>query len=146
MKTFLTLLSVMALIFSMAATSLVHAQESDDTLFVVITTGDAETQMMAMVLATQSANQGADVRILLCSDGGYLAVKGHESASFAPAGRTPVQLLAGLMERGATVEVCGIFLPNRELNSDDLMEGVTAAAPPEVAAFMRRPDVRLFTF
>lgn len=146
MKKPMIVLGALTMMLMIATGTAVQAQESDETLFVMITTGDAETQMMAMVLATQSANQGADVRILLCGEGGYLAVNGHEAPSFAPAGRTPVQLMAGLMERGATVEVCGIFLPNRELTSDDLLDGVTAAAPPEVATFMRRPDVRLFTF
>lgn len=120
--------------------------ETEDTLFVVITTGDAETQMMALVLATQSANQGATVRVLLCSEGGNLALKDYPSPAFAPADRSPSQLLTGLIERGATVEVCGIFLPNRDATQDDLLEGIRAAAPPEVAAFMRNPRVRLFTF
>lgn len=115
-------------------------------LFVVVTSGDAETQMMAMVLATQSMNQEVPVRILLCSEAGELAVRSSESPSFAPANRSPKQLLSGLIERGAVVEVCGIFLPNREYTADDLMEGVGMARPPEVAEYMRGEEVRYFTF
>lgn len=131
--------------------SLVQAQQhgepsSKETLFVTITTGDAEAQMMALVLSTQAANQGVSIRILLCSEGGNLALSNHESPSFAPAGRSPQQLLGALIERGAVVEVCGIFLPNRPQTANDLLDGITAAAPPEVAAFMRRADVRLMTF
>lgn len=121
------------------------ADHSND-LFVVLTSGDAETQMMAMVLATQSLNQDVNVRVLLCSEAGELAVRGTESQAFAPANRSPKQLLSGLIERGVKVEVCGIFLPNREYTSEDLLDGVGAASPPEVAAFMKQEGVRYFTF
>ena len=119
---------------------------SSDELFVVLTSDDAETQMMAMVLATQSANQDVPVRILLCSDAGELAIEGKESPSFAPADRSPLQLLNGLIERGVKVEVCGIFLPNREYTEEDLTDGIGVAAPPEVAEYMKRENVRYFTF
>jgi predicted peroxiredoxin len=121
------------------------ADESGD-LFVVLTSGDAETQMMAMVLSTQSLNQDVNVRVLLCSEAGELAIRGTESPSFAPANRSPKQLLSGLIEQGVKVEVCGIFLPNREYTSEDLMDGVGSASPPEVAAFMKQEGVRYFTF
>ncbi len=131
-----------ALLFSF---STAFAEDTDD-LFVVLTSGDAETQMMAMVLATQSMNQDVNVRVLLCSDAGELAVRGSESPAFAPADRSPKQLLMGLLDRRATVEVCGIFLPNREYTSEDLIDGVGSASPPEVAAFMKQEGVRYFTF
>jgi hypothetical protein len=51
-------------------------------LFVVITTADAETQMMAMVLATQSVNQDVAVRILLCGEAGNLAIEEYTSPVF----------------------------------------------------------------
>lgn len=119
---------------------------SADEMFVTVTTGDAETQMMAMVLATQSVNQGVSVRILLCSDGGDLALKDSESPSFLPPERSPKQLLAGLLERGVRIDVCGIYLPNRSVGESDLMEGVGVAAPPEVAEYMRGENVRFFTY
>lgn len=115
-------------------------------LFVVLTSGDAETQMMAMVLATQSANQDVPVRVLLCSEAGELAIRGAESPEFAPADRSPKQLLNGLINRGVTVEVCGIFLPNRDYTEENLTEGIGVAAPPEVAEYMKREGVRYFTF
>ena len=119
---------------------------SDSGLFVVVTSADAETQMMAMVLATQSVNQEVPVRILLCSDAGELALKNSESPMFAPANRSPKQLLSGLIERGTVVEVCGIFLPNREYTAEDLLDGVGTASPPEVAEYMREDGIRYFTF
>lgn len=136
---------IFLLLFSIGG-NLAHADNPEDPLFVVITTGDAETQMMALVLATQSANQGVPVRILLCSDGGYLAMKESDSPAFAPSGRSPKQLLIGLLGSGAQVEVCGIFLPNRDYTEDDLLDGIGVAAPPEVAGYMKSKGVRYFTF
>ncbi|PKD44496.1 DsrE family protein [Rhodohalobacter barkolensis] len=125
---------------------LANAQTDTESLFVVLTSDDAETQMMAMVLATQSLNKDVPVRVLLCSDAGELALKDSESPAFVPADRSPKQLLMGLMNNGVQVEVCGIFLPNRDYTEADLIDGVGTAAPPEVAEFMKQEGVRYFTF
>ncbi len=122
------------------------ATGSADELFVVITSDDAETQMMAMVLATQSFNQDVPVRILLCSHAGDLAVADKESVEFEPAGRSPKQFMQNLLNQGVQVEVCGIYLPNRDVEESDLIEGVRVASPPEVAQYMKREGVRYFTF
>ena len=124
----------------------IQVNNSEKELFVVITSADSETQMMAMVLATQSVNQDVKVRILLCGEAGNLAITGYNSPAFAPSGRAPGQLLAGLLERGITVEVCGIFLPNRDFTDSDLISGVSIASPPEIAAYMMQEHVRYFTF
>lgn len=114
--------------------------------FVVLTSADVETQMMAMVLATQSVNKNVTVSVLLCSSAGNLAIEGEESPAFAPANRSPKQLLSGLIERGVEVNLCGIFLPNRDFTKDDLVEGVGVANPPDIAEHMKKPNVRFFTF
>lgn len=137
-----TLILFIAMLFGFAPQS--EANSSD--LFIVLTSGDAETQMMAMVLATQSFNQDVNIRILLCSDAGRLAIRDKESKVFEPANRSPKQLLTGLIDQGVMVEVCGIYLPNREYTAADLIDGVGSASPPEVAAFMKQEGVRYFTF
>ena len=125
---------------------LAEAQSENDPLFVVLTSNDAETQMMAMVLATQSLNKDVPVRVLLCSDAGDLALKDSESPAFAPADRSPKQLMIGLMNNGVKVDVCGIYLPNRDYTEADLIDGIGTAAPPEVAEYMKQEGVRYFTF
>ena len=129
----------------MPASILSNPNDSDKELFVTLTSGDAETQMMAMVLATQSFNQGVQVRILLCSEAGELSLKESDSPVFKPADRSPKQLLNSLIEQGITVEVCGIFLPNRDYTVDDLMENIGVASPPEVADYMNRESVKIFS-
>ncbi len=141
------LLSLLLLtIFTLPTLAISAENNSTDELFVILTSDDAETQMMAMVLATQSANQDVNIRVLLCSSAGKLALKDNESPNFKPADRSPKQLLNGLIERDVKVEVCGIFLPNREATEADLIEGIGVASPPEVAEYMKKDGIRYFTF
>jgi predicted peroxiredoxin len=123
-----------------------HAFADEPEHFVVLTSEDAETQMMVMVLATQSVNKDVPVSVLLCSSAGLMAIKGEESPTFAPPNRSPKQLLVSLIERGVEVNVCGIFLPNRNFSQTDLLDGVGVASPPDIAEHMRKPNVRFFTF
>lgn len=141
------LLSIALFLFIIPMTTIASDEASPETLFVFLTSADAETQMMALILATQTMNQDVSVRILLCGEAGNLALKESESPAFKPADRSPKQLLISLIERGAQTEVCGIFLPNRpHLSQADLLENVGTARPPEVATFMRQENIRLFSF
>ena len=121
------------------------AQSTAETFFNV-TSADNQAQGMAMVLATQMAEQKAAVRILLCGTAGQLALKTYEPAALKPRNVTPKQMMLGLMKAGAMVEVCALFLPNADRTPADLVEGVSVAKPPEVAAYMLKPGVRAFAF
>jgi len=134
-----------ALLLFVASVSPAQADDTDE-LFVVVTSADAQTQMMAMVLATQSMRQGATVRVLLCGPGGRLAIADEDFPTFEPAERSPQELLRGLMAEEQVVEVCAIFLPNTEFGEEDLIDGIGTAMPPAIAAYMLRPNVRYFTF
>ena len=121
------------------------AQSQTETFFNV-TSADNQAQGMAMVLATQMAEQKSAVRVLLCGPAGQLALKAYEPAPLKPRNVTPKQMMAGLIKGGSTVEVCALFLPNADKTPADLIEGVTVAKPPEVAAYMVKPGVRSFGF
>lgn len=116
------------------------------TLFTVITSDSAETQFMALILATQSLRQGAQVRILLCDRAGELALQGKTFATLEPLDRSPRDLLEGLIKAGARVDVCAIFLPNRPEQREDLIPGIGIARPDEIAAYMLQDGVRYFSF
>ena len=105
-----------------------------------------QTQGVALVLANQALAQKAAVRILLCSDGGQLAVKDKESATLKPVNKTPKEMLQGLMKAGAKVEVCALFLPNSDLKPTDLVEGVGVAKPADVAAYMLQQNVKTLNY
>ncbi len=124
-----------------------HAADDETKgLFVVVTTADAQTQMMAMVLSTQTVNQGKSVRMLLCGPAGELAVKNSKQTMLKPLDKSPQMLLQGLIKNGVTVEVCPLFLPNKGADASVLIEGVSVAKPPVVAQNLREEGVKLFTF
>jgi predicted peroxiredoxin len=122
-----------------------HA-EGPTELFVTVNSGNPQTQGMGLVLANQAIEQKVGVRVLLCSEGGQLAVKGKESVVLKPRNVTPVQMLQGLMKAGAKVEVCALFLPNSDLKPTDLIDGVAVAKPNEVAAYLLQPNVKTLTY
>ena len=115
-------------------------------LLVMVNSGNAQTQGMAFVLATQAMEQKSGVRVLLCSEGGQLAVKGKEGAVLKPRNVTPNQMLQGLMKAGAKVEVCALFLPNADLKPGGLLDGISVAKPPEIAAYMMQGNVKVLTY
>jgi predicted peroxiredoxin len=115
-------------------------------LFVTLNTGNPQTQGMALVLASQAVEQKAGVRILLCSEGGQLAVKGRESMALKPRNVTPGDMLQSLMKAGARVEVCALFLPNSDWKSTDLIEGISVAKPADVATYLMRANVKTLSY
>lgn len=123
----------------------VHAQASTE-LFVTLNSGNPQTQGMALVLATQAVEQKVAVRLLLCSEGGQLAVKDKESVSLKPRNVTPKDMLQGLMKGGAKVEVCALFLPNSDWKPADLIEGVGVAKPADVTAYLLQANVKALTY
>jgi len=141
---FFSLLAVVPAVLGWGPTP-VSAQETA-TVFVVVTSPDNMTQGMALVLANQSLDQGAEVRVLLCGPGANLGLSEHDGESLQPRNVTPGQLLTRLIENDVQVDVCAIFLPNTRWSETDLRTGVGVAQPPEVAAFMLQPGVRFFTF
>ena len=121
------------------------AQNPTETFFNV-TSADNQTQGMAMVLASQMAEQKAAVRILLCGPAGQLALKAYEPPALKPRNVTPKQMMTGLIKGGATVEVCALFLPNADLKPTDLIEGIGVAKPADVAAYFLQPNVKTLSY
>lgn len=136
------LLTVLVLLISATAASAADKQP----LLLILTSGDTQTQGMALVLSSEAQLQGAQVQVLLCSEAGKLGLKDYEAPSLKPRGVTPKQLLQGLMKQGAQVDVCALFLPNLGKTPEDLLEGIGAAKPPAVVEKMLKPEVRMLNF
>lgn len=115
-------------------------------LFVVITEAEPMTQMMALVLSTQTVAQGKRVQILLCGPGGDLAIKNSRQILMKPMNKSPQMMLQDLIAKGVKVEVCPLYLPNRGKAETDLINGVSVAKPPVVAENLREEGIKLFTF
>jgi len=118
-------------------------------LVTVVTSENAQTQLMAMVLSAQAAEQGHAVRMLLCGPGGDLALADAPEAATAPQpprDMSPQGLMKVLIERGARVEVCAIYLPGRGEDASVLIEGVGVAQPPEMAGAMLADGAMVWSF
>jgi len=118
-------------------------------LVTVVTSEHPQTQLMAMVLTGQAAQQGHAVRVLLCGPGGDMALaEAPEGVTAAqpPMGASPQGLLTQLIANGATVEVCAIYLPGLGADESVLIEGVTVAQPPAMAAAMAETGSIVWSF
>lgn len=119
-------------------------------LFVSIHSANAMAQGAGLVLAGQALEQKAPVRVLLCDAAGDIALANQDSGkapvSLKPRNVTPQQMLQGLIKGGAKVEVCALYLPNTGKQPTDLLAGVTAAKPADVAAHLLKPGVKTLAF
>ncbi|WP_298972760.1 hypothetical protein [uncultured Psychrobacter sp.] len=119
-------------------------------LLVIVTSEDAQVQLMSMVLTMQSAQQGADTRVLLCGPAGDLALRDAPSSVTAaqpPKNMSAQGLMKTVMQKTQTqVEVCAIYLPGKGLDQSALIEGVTAANPADIAKVMTDKYTKIASF
>lgn len=126
------------------------AQEAPETLVTILTAPEPQTQLMAMVLAMQAAQQGVAPHILLCGPAADIALKDAPASATAPQpprDASPKGLLskiAGLP--GAKVEVCALYLPSKGADASVLMDGVGVAKPPAMAGAMIAPNARVASY
>ncbi|MCA1771441.1 MAG: hypothetical protein LC677_01930 [Halomonas sp.] len=154
MKITFTLLTIMLAGLSSHAIADKHSDEQhDDEALVILTSDSLETQGMVMILANAMQQQGADLDILLCDAAGNLAVEDYESPNAIttppsnPAGQVkPEGILKMLMENGANVDVCAIYLPNSEYDENNLLEGVGVATPEKIGQKMLDPNIHVHSF
>ncbi len=140
-----------ALAFAAAAVTAAPsiAQDDEVSLVTIVATGEPQSQLMAMVLTMSAVQQGAPAHILLCGPGGDLALKEAPASATAPQkprDMSPQGLMGMIMSKGVTVEVCAIYLPNKGVGADALLDGVGVAKPPEMAARMLADNVRIMSF
>lgn len=126
------------------------AQEQPETLVTMLTAPEPQTQLMAMVLAAQAAQQGAAPHVLLCGPAGDLALRDAPESATAPQpprGISPQGLLTQIAGMpGARVEVCAIYLPGLGADEDVLIDNVGVAQPPAMAAAMIAPNARIASY
>lgn len=141
---------ILAACAALSLTGPALAQDAPETLVTILTAPEPQTQLMAMVLAMQAAQQGASPHILLCGPAGDLALKDAPASATAP--QPPRDMsLQGLLSKiagmpNAKVEVCAIYLPGKGAQADALMDGVTVAQPPAMAAAMIAPNARIASY
>ncbi|MCL5777391.1 hypothetical protein M1105_10370 [Limibaculum sp. FT325] len=144
-KTALALAAATAL----ALPALPAAADDMARLVTILTAPEPQTQLMAMVLTMQAVQQGARARILLCGPAGDIALKHAPAGATAPQpprDMSPQGLMRKIMETGAPVEVCAIYLPGKGVGPEALIEGVTAARPDAMAAELLKENTRILSF
>ena len=142
MKKFFSIIALVSVLFSqgMANDKLVKG------LNVIVTTPDAQAQMMAMVLSMKSLSLGKKVNVVLCAAAGDLAVKGMKSELIKPLDKSPKMMLKGLIKKGANVEVCPLYLPNANKDKSVLLKGINVAVPIEGAKAILDKDYRVLSY
>jgi predicted peroxiredoxin len=114
-------------------------------LFLVLTSGDATAQFMALTLVDLTAVKGKSVRVLLCGAGADLACPDHSEVVVKGFNKSPKALLQELLAKGIPVEVCPPYLAQKDLREGNLIEGVKRANPPSAADALIDPGLRLFS-
>lgn len=89
--------TLLALFF--AATSSYSLAADQQQVTVTLASASTMAQGMAMVLANQMQEQGAQVDILLCDKAGDIALKGATGEALKPNNVTPAQLLDGALKK-----------------------------------------------
>ena len=120
-----------------AFTAFPAAADDKPDLVTVLTAPEPQTQLMSMVLTMQSMKQGAAAHVLLCGPAGDLALKEAPASATAPQeprGMSPQGLMQKIIAEGGTVEVCAIYLPNKGVGPEALLDGIGIAKPPAMAA------------
>lgn len=143
-----TMLGSLMLAGALMAGTAPQAEEVPD-IVTIVTSPEPQTQLMGMVLTMQSMQKGAKAHILLCGPGGDLALREAPPSATAPQkpkGMSPQGLMRKIMETGGTVEVCAIYLPNRDLAPDALLDGIGVASPPEMAGRLLADNTRILSF
>ena len=143
------ILATVALVATLITPSIVSADQAKG-LNVLVNSGDAQTQAMAMVLSLMTIKKhNKQVNIVLCGAAGDLADKNIKGVPVKrPNGKAPSakQHLKLLIKKGATVQVCPLYLPNAGKDASILLEGITVAKPPMVAGNLLNLDYQNITF
>ena len=140
------MLSLVILSFSLLLSNSLTAEPAKG-LNMVVTSSDQQVQMMAMVISTMAVKKhGKQVNIAFCGAAGELALKTTETPTFLPLNKSPTMLLKGLIEAGASVQVCPLYLPNAGKTTDDLLPGISIAKPPVMTGELLDQDFQNLTF
>ncbi|SEQ10254.1 Predicted peroxiredoxin [Amphritea atlantica] len=131
---------------TLVAPIMASATETVDKVLITLTSAEQQTRGMAMVLGNMMQAKGAKVSVLLCDSAGDMALKEYKSEPLKPKNVTPEQLLQKLISGGAKVDVCALYLPNKGVGMEALLDGVGAAKPPVMADALMDSDTRVFNF
>ena len=145
MQTLTTLAAALVAAVLIAAPPGARAEEPRPFVY-NITTDDAWGAGMALAQANVAASRGHDVTVFLNVRGVTLADADARTAAFPPAGRTPHELMAALMEKGGSVLVCGACMSVAGVTEDGLIEGARKSAPDLTFGALEAPGAVVLSY
>lgn len=137
---------ISTIVLSLVILSSSAMAEEKKGLNVVLTSGNTQTQMMAMVLSMMTVKAKKKVNITMCSEGGSLALKETKTPIFEPAKKSPTMILNTLLKKGVNVQVCPLYLPSINKDKSALIDGITIAKPPKIAAQLLDGDYTTLSY
>jgi len=124
--------------------------EPEEKILTIVTSPEPQTQLMAMVLTMQAAQQGASAHIMLCGPAGDIALKDAPQSATAgqpPLDMSPQALMQMIREKTETsVEVCAIYLPAKGADTSILLDGIAVADPSVMAKRLLDDDTTVMSF
>ena len=136
--------TLVALMFAALSSYSIAAEKQQVT--VTLSSSSTMTHGMAMVLANQMQEQGAQVDVLLCDEAGDIALNEAQGNVLKPNNVTPAQLLDAALSKGATASVCALYLPNTGNTAEDLRAGITPASPADMGARLLEENRKVIGF
>ena len=142
-------IAILSILFVVTGALQTQAGETKN-LVTILTSPNAQTQLMSMILTTKVAKSGMDSYILLCGPAADIALKDAPKSATTPQppkDMSPQGLMKMLMEKtGATVEVCAIYLPSKDADASILIDGVGVAKPGKMGDRLTAPNTQVISF
>lgn len=126
------------------------ADKTPSKLITILTTGEPQTQLMAMILTKNAIDAGAVAEILLCGPAGDIALKDAPSSATTgqpPNGASPQGLMKIMMsQQSLKVQICALYLLAKDADPSILIDGVTIAEPNLMGAAIVAPATTAMSF
>jgi predicted peroxiredoxin len=123
-----------------------RAEDPARDFFYNITSDDAWVAGMALAQANVAADRGHAVTVFLNVRAVHLADRDAVLGTFGPAGKTPAELLAGLVGKGGSILVCGTCMRVGGMAEEDLIEGARVASPDLTFGALTAPDAVVLSY
>lgn len=115
------------------------------TLFVALTSPEANTQSLALTVAKHAHDAGKLVHLLLCGAPAELALRGSGEETRALSAE-PRHLLQELVEKRISIDVCPAYLDRQGLKAAMLTEGVSVSDWPQTIQALMSPRAKFMSF
>lgn len=124
-----------------------HAEAGQEykSLFIALTSPEANSQVLALTMAKHADGAGKVVRVLLCGGAVELALR-EELRPADMDGSEQQRLFEELLEKRIAVDVCPEYLSSHGLETNTLIDGVTPTDWPQTIRVLMGPHGKFMAF